>query len=306
MSVLRSIESKLESLFEGVFGRAFRTNVQPVELARKLVKEMDDHRNVSVSRVYVPNEYTIYLAPGDREQFSRYEEQLRDELGDYLAEHARRERYVLLTPPRVELETDDDLDVGVFGIATRMVQPAGRADEGPPTDARRRARRWSTSRGGAGAAADRGSVGGRPRSAARGRRAHLGGKAPGDREAPRRDRPLEGLRHPGRPTRTSRAATPRSGPGRRDVLARRPRLDERRRGTRQARQAAEARGRNALHDRVDGDRLLAGARIECFAVGRRSRRPSSPSRSPSSSCSTSSSGGSSARRHATCGCRRSR
>jgi FHA domain-containing protein len=56
MSVLRTIESKLESLFEGVFGRAFRTNVQPVELARKLVKEMDDHRTVSVSRVYVPNE----------------------------------------------------------------------------------------------------------------------------------------------------------------------------------------------------------------------------------------------------------
>ena len=74
MSVLRSIESKLESLFEGVFGRAFRTNVQPVELARKLVKEMDDHRNVSVSRVYVPNEYTIYLSPSDREQFASYED----------------------------------------------------------------------------------------------------------------------------------------------------------------------------------------------------------------------------------------
>jgi hypothetical protein len=134
MSVLRSIESKLESLFEGVFGRAFRTNVQPVELARKLVKEMDDHRNVSVSRVYVPNEYTVYLAPGDREQFASYEAQLQDELGDYLAEHARRESYALLTPPKVEFETDDDLDVGVFGIATRMVQPSGRAEEGPPTD----------------------------------------------------------------------------------------------------------------------------------------------------------------------------
>ncbi|HEY0417649.1 MAG TPA: DUF3662 and FHA domain-containing protein [Gaiellaceae bacterium] len=133
--MLRSIESKLESLFEGVFGRAFRTNVQPVELARKLVKEMDDHRNVSVSRVYVPNEYTVYLSPGDREQFASYEAQLRDELGDYLAEHARREGYVLLTPPRVELETDDDLDVGVFGIATRMVQPAGRGGAaGPPTE----------------------------------------------------------------------------------------------------------------------------------------------------------------------------
>jgi hypothetical protein len=135
MSVLRNIESKIESLFEGVFGRAFRTNVQPVELARKLIKEMDDHRNVSVSRVYVPNEYTIYLSAADREQFSSYESQLRDELGDYLAEHARRESYVLLSPPQVELETDEDLDVGVFGIATRMVQPHGKPAEGPPTDA---------------------------------------------------------------------------------------------------------------------------------------------------------------------------
>jgi hypothetical protein len=126
MSVLRNIESKLESLFEGVFGRAFRTNVQPVELARKLVKEMDDHRNVSVSRVYVPNEYTIYLSPGDREQFESYQQQLQDELSDYLAEHARRESYVLLTPPMVKLETDEDLDVGVFGIATRMVQSGGK------------------------------------------------------------------------------------------------------------------------------------------------------------------------------------
>ncbi|HZP73975.1 MAG TPA: DUF3662 and FHA domain-containing protein [Gaiellaceae bacterium] len=131
--MLRAIESKLESLFEGVFGRAFRTNVQPVELARKLVKEMDDHRNVSVSRVYVPNEYSIYLSPGDREQFSSYEAQLQDELADYLAEHARREGYVLITPPRVALETDDDLDVGVFGIATRMVQPSGRPADGPPS-----------------------------------------------------------------------------------------------------------------------------------------------------------------------------
>jgi hypothetical protein len=135
MPVLRSIESKLESLFEGLFGRAFRTNVQPVELARKLVKEMDDHRNVSVSRIYVPNEYTIYLSPGDREQFASYEVQLRDELGDYLADHARRESYALLSPPRVELETDDDLDVGVFGIATRMVQPGGDPGEGPATQA---------------------------------------------------------------------------------------------------------------------------------------------------------------------------
>ena len=99
MSVLRTIESKIEGLFEGVFGRAFRTHVQPVELARKLAKEMDEHRSVSVSRVYVPNEYTIYLSSADRQQFASYEGSLVGELQEYLTEHARREAYALLTPP---------------------------------------------------------------------------------------------------------------------------------------------------------------------------------------------------------------
>ncbi len=123
MTVLRNIEQKIESLFEGVFGRAFRTNVQPVELARKLAKEMGDHRMISVSRVYAPNEYSVYLSPGDREQFESYEESLVSELQEYLAEHARRESYVLLSSPKILMNTDGDLDMGEFGIATRMVQP---------------------------------------------------------------------------------------------------------------------------------------------------------------------------------------
>jgi len=131
MSVLRNIEHKIEGLFEGVFGRAFRTNVQPVELARKLAKEMDDHRAVSVSRVYVPNEYTIYLSPDDRAQFESYEDSLKVELQEYLSEHARRESYAVLSTPRVLLETDEDLELGEFGIATRMVQPTGAASAEP-------------------------------------------------------------------------------------------------------------------------------------------------------------------------------
>src|SRR5215218_5135341 len=128
MVMLRQIEHKIESLFEGIFGRAFRTHVQPVELARKLAKEMDDGKNVSVSRVYVPNEYSVYLAPDDREQFASYEESLVDELQQYLAEHARREEYALLSPPRIIFNTDADLTVGEFGIATRMVQTRGGPD----------------------------------------------------------------------------------------------------------------------------------------------------------------------------------
>jgi pSer/pThr/pTyr-binding forkhead associated (FHA) protein len=139
MSVLRTIESKLESLFEGVFGRAFRSNVQPVEIARKLVKEMDEHRSVSVSRVYVPNEYTVFLSPADHEQFAGYEENLCDELQEYLAEHARRERYVLLSPPSVRLETDDDLELGLFGIQTRLARIPAAAAEPAPAPPRPRA-----------------------------------------------------------------------------------------------------------------------------------------------------------------------
>jgi hypothetical protein len=129
--VLRGIEQRLERVFEGVFGRAFRTNVQPVELARKLAKEMDDHRSTSVTRVYVPNEYTVFLSTGDREQFEGYENSLVSELEEYLAEHAARENYALLTAPRVLFETDDDLGVGEFGIATRMAQHGRSGDEEP-------------------------------------------------------------------------------------------------------------------------------------------------------------------------------
>jgi hypothetical protein len=120
--VLRTIEQKIESLFEGAFGRAFRRNVQPVELARKLAKEMDDYKMVSVSQVYAPNEYVVYLSPGDRAQFENYEPALITELQQYLSEHSRREGYVLLSKPEITFETDEDLDVGLFGIANRMIQ----------------------------------------------------------------------------------------------------------------------------------------------------------------------------------------
>src|SRR5215207_4458786 len=98
-----------EGLVEGVFSRAFSSEVQPVELARKLAKEMDAHKTASVQRVYVPNEYTVFLSRQDRNKLEGYERSLEQELSGYLLEHARRRGYDLLTRPAVDFETDERL-----------------------------------------------------------------------------------------------------------------------------------------------------------------------------------------------------
>jgi hypothetical protein len=134
MSMLRNLENKLGGLVEGAFGRAFKSNVQPVELARKLAKEMEDNQNVSISRVYVPNHYRVFLSPADREQFTSYEPALRKELSDYLLEHSRQEGLALTSRPMVEFLTDERLSVGEFGIQAQLLADEDEAvpeQEGP-------------------------------------------------------------------------------------------------------------------------------------------------------------------------------
>jgi hypothetical protein len=135
MSVLRNLEAKLGGIVEGAFGRAFKTSVQPVELAHKLAKEMEENQMVSVSRVYVPNHYRVFLSPRDREQFSSYEPALRKELSDYLLEHALQERLALTSRPQIEFHTDDRLELGEFGIQAQLLggpeEDAELAEAGP-------------------------------------------------------------------------------------------------------------------------------------------------------------------------------
>ncbi|HWK26625.1 MAG TPA: DUF3662 and FHA domain-containing protein [Solirubrobacter sp.] len=131
MSVLRTLESKLAGLVEGTFSRAFKSEVRPVEIARKLAKEMDEHKVQSLSRVYAPNEYVVWLSPDDRAQFEGAESELADELAGYLLEHARRERITLPTRPHVTFKTDERLRLGEFGIQTRRVEAPQREHEPP-------------------------------------------------------------------------------------------------------------------------------------------------------------------------------
>src|SRR5207248_2257465 len=120
MNLFKSVETTIASLVEGAFGRVFRSEVRPMELARKLAREMDEHRTVSVSRVYVPNEYSVWLSPEDRARYEGVEHEVIEELAAYLLEHARREELILSSPPVITFHTDDRLTLGEFGIQARM------------------------------------------------------------------------------------------------------------------------------------------------------------------------------------------
>src|SRR5512136_2623776 len=132
MGIFRKANNKLEGLVEGGFGRAFKSSVQPVELAHKLAKEMGDHKTVGVSNVYVPNEFDVYLGKDDFDHLASFEDSLKTELSNYVTAFARREGWTLVAPPRIELHCDEDLRLGEFGIATRTM---GAPVEQPGADA---------------------------------------------------------------------------------------------------------------------------------------------------------------------------
>jgi len=129
MNLLKSVETTIANLVEGTFGRVFRSEVRPMELARKLAREMDAHRTVSVSRVYVPNEYSVWLSGEDRERYEGVEEEVIEELCAYLLEHARREELILASPPHIVFHTDQQLALGEFGIQARLARADDQAGE---------------------------------------------------------------------------------------------------------------------------------------------------------------------------------
>ena len=137
MGLLRNVESTIANFVEGAFGRVFRSQVRPMELARKLAREMDENRTISLSRTYVPNEFTIWLSPKDRSLYEAVEREVIEELASYLLEHARREDLTLASPPQIAFQTDERLRLGEFGIQARLVAaPREEAVERPAPPAR--------------------------------------------------------------------------------------------------------------------------------------------------------------------------
>jgi hypothetical protein len=139
MSVLKSLESRIAGLVEGSFSRAFRSEVRPVEIARRLAREMDANRTPFVSRVYAPFSYEVYLGDEDSTRFEGHERELISELSTFLLEHARRERLVLAERPKISIHRDERLGLGEFGIKTTPVDKAG-IDPGQSSEPQRQPR----------------------------------------------------------------------------------------------------------------------------------------------------------------------
>ncbi len=124
----------MESLVEGVFGRAFKRQVHPVEIAKGLTKQMDEHRMVSVSRTYAPNDFTVHLSKDDTEAIQAYRSALRDELIQYASTHAQSKGYHLMTPPKIRFVTEDSLRFGEFGVTAKLTGGGGPREKDAPDD----------------------------------------------------------------------------------------------------------------------------------------------------------------------------
>jgi hypothetical protein len=119
------MERRLERMVEGVFRRS-RGSIRPIELGRRLVREMDDNRTVDVKgRRMVPNDFTVLLSATDHAGFSEIETALTTELAEAAREYAREEAYHFIGPVRVGLSVDNELRTGRFGIVSQLKQTAG-------------------------------------------------------------------------------------------------------------------------------------------------------------------------------------
>jgi hypothetical protein len=127
---LQQFERRLERLVEGVFAKAFRSGVEPVEIGRRLRREMDQHRTIGVRGPIVPNHFTVALSPSDYENFQSFADSLTRDLADYVREHAREEHCTFVGSVVVELTDDPGLGAGEFLVSAAIEENRGGGSAG--------------------------------------------------------------------------------------------------------------------------------------------------------------------------------
>ena len=134
MGLFDRVEQGLERAVHGVFAKAFKAEVQPVEIASAMRRAMDDRAAVlGHGRTFVPNLFTIELAPTDYERLTGFSEMLTDELVASAQEHAESQRYQPGGPIQVDFVSAEDLETGVFRVRPSTAKGAPRATPTPTT-----------------------------------------------------------------------------------------------------------------------------------------------------------------------------
>jgi hypothetical protein len=129
--MLERLESMASRIIEGWSARLFRARLQPVQIAKRVIRAMESHQTIALAKTFVPNSYVVGLSPSDFAQFDQYKRSLERDLAEAVLGAARDRDFTLLAYPTVEIEEDDDVAPGDLRVACALVDASG--DE-VPTD----------------------------------------------------------------------------------------------------------------------------------------------------------------------------
>ena len=122
---MERLEAFASRLIEGWSARLFGAKLQPVQIAKRLIRAMEAHQTISLSKTFVPNSYVVSLSPSDFEQFAQYRRSLEQDLAEAILGGARDRNYTLLAFPTVEMERDEDLAPGDLRVSCALVDASG-------------------------------------------------------------------------------------------------------------------------------------------------------------------------------------
>lgn len=129
MAVISGVEKWLEKVIDGFFSKGFKTQIQPIEIGKKLVKEMINNKTVSISKTYVPDYYIVNLSLEDWDKIKSFARSLSDELADYLLKQGTKEHYIFLNRPEISLQIDEKLSIGQISIETQFREEQSLVEE---------------------------------------------------------------------------------------------------------------------------------------------------------------------------------
>jgi len=119
------LEAFASRMIEGWSARLFRARLQPVQIAKRLIRTMESHQTISLSKTFVPNSFVISLSPADFAQFEQYRRSLEQDLAEAVLGAARDRNYTLLAYPSIEIERGEDLAPGDMRVSSALVDASG-------------------------------------------------------------------------------------------------------------------------------------------------------------------------------------